>query len=362
MGDGNIYGWHRRGVPIPHVALMCVLLFVFGRVTSSPPAAMVPVPASIPTPREGVAAGDAVDAEALRPRVVAAERERDQYKTLYQERDATLERTRRDAAAATKSTEANDPRPVPVPVLARSSRDIPPGREYENHKHGVHGNDETTTIDFQVLSWEPHAVLYRNFASLEECDHVKKLAESRLAPSGLALRKGETESGTKDIRTSSGTFLSSSQDRQGVLSRIERRMADVTHIPQSHGEAFNVLRYQHGQKYDSHYDTFDPASYGPQTSQRVASFLLYLTDVEEGGETHFPLEGPKGLSRLRNIDYKSCDHGLHVKPRAGDALLFYNIHPNATFDKHSLHGGCPVVRGEKWVATKWIRDKSLGGE
>ena len=107
MGDGNIYGWHRRGVPIPHVALMCVLLFVFGRVTSSPPAAMVPVPASIPTPREGVAAGDAVDAEALRQRVVAAERERDQYKTLYQERDATLERTRRDAAAATESGEVD---------------------------------------------------------------------------------------------------------------------------------------------------------------------------------------------------------------------------------------------------------------
>lgn len=359
MGDGNIYGWHRRGVPIPHVALMCVLLFVFGRVTTSPPAAKVPFPASVPTPREGVAAGDTVDAEALRQRVVAAERERDQYKTLYQERDATLERTRRDAAAATEATEVNDPRPVPVPVPARSSRDIPSGREYENHAHGVHGNEKTTTIDFQVLSWEPHAVLYRNFASLEECDHVKKLAESRLAPSGLALRKGETASGTKDIRTSSGTFLSSDKDPRGILSRIERRMADVTHIPQSHGEAFNVLRYQLGQKYDSHYDTFDPASYGPQTSQRVASFLLYLTDVEEGGETHFPLEGPKGLERLRRIDYKSCADGLHVKPRAGDALLFYNIHPNATFDKHSLHGGCPVVRGEKWVATKWIRDKSM---
>lgn len=44
-------------------------------------------------------------------------------------------------------------------------------------------------------------------------------------------------------------------------------------------------------------------------------------------------------------------------PKKGDALLFYNIHPNGTFDKHSLHGGCPVRQGTKWVATKWVRDK-----
>lgn len=41
--------------------------------------------------------------------------------------------------------------------------------------------------------------------------------------------------------------------------------------------------------------------------------------------------------------------------------MFWNVHPNATFDKYALHGGCPVTRGEKWVATKWIRDKSFGG-
>ena len=47
-------------------------------------------------------------------------------------------------------------------------------------------------------------------------------------------------------------------------------------------------------------------------------------------------------------------------PRQGDALLFWSMHPNGTFDKHALHGGCPVVKGEKWVATKWIRDKAFG--
>ena len=154
--------------------------------------------------------------------------------------------------------------------------------------------------------------------------------------------------------------MASASDPSGTLERIEARIADVTHVDRDHGEPFNVLRYTPGQKYDSHYDTFDPASYGPQVSQRVASVLLYLTDVEEGGETHFPLEGREGLERLRRglRDYVvrggcACDRALF------DALLFWNVHVNATFDKHALHGGCPVVRGEKWVATKWIRDKSF---
>jgi prolyl 4-hydroxylase len=82
--------------------------------------------------------------------------------------------------------------------------------------------------------------------------------------------------------------------------------------------------------------------------------------IKQGGETVFPLEGQDGLSRLPRIDYTACDMGYKVKPRAGDGLLFYSIHPNGTFDSHALHGGCPVLSGEKWVITKWLRDKRFG--
>lgn len=71
--------------------------------------------------------------------------------------------------------------------------------------------------------------------------------------------------------------------------------------------------------------------------------LLYLTDVEEGGETVFLFEGKEGLKRLAGVDYKACNTGIKVKPRAGDALLFWSQNPDTTVDKHSLHGGCPVV-------------------
>jgi prolyl 4-hydroxylase len=45
---------------------------------------------------------------------------------------------------------------------------------------------------------------------------------------------------------------------------------------------------------------------------------------------------------------------ISVKPRKGDALLFFSLHLNATTDTTSLHGSCPVIEGEKWSATKWI--------
>lgn len=93
----------------------------------------------------------------------------------------------------------------------------------------------------------------------------------------------------------------------------------------------------------------------------MATVLVYLTDVEEGGETIFPYEGRFGLEHQATVDYKSCDVGFRYKPRAGDALLFYSMYPNNTLDKHSLHGGCPVIKGTKYVATKWVRNKCYSG-
>ena len=61
------------------------------------------------------------------------------------------------------------------------------------------------------------------------------------------------------------------------------------------------------------------------------------------------------------IDNDSCKRGLLVKPEAGDGILFYSQTPDYTLDPNSLHGGCPVSKGEKWVATKWMHNAKYVG-
>jgi prolyl 4-hydroxylase len=222
---------------------------------------------------------------------------------------------------------------------------------------GASGHPFYTVQPMQLLSWHPRTYLFPKFIHKSMCDHVIGLAEPRLHASSLALKPGDTLESTREIRTSQGTFLSRSMDEAGILAYIEDKIAVMTGIPSGHGEPFNVLRYKNGQHYDSHYDAFDEESYGKQASQRIATVLVYLSDVEEGGETSFLFEGVGGTERIHGVDYKKCDTGIKYKPRAGDALLFWSIHPDLSRDKHSLHGGCPVVKGTKWTATKWIRDK-----
>ncbi|KAJ7944498.1 Prolyl 4-hydroxylase alpha-like protein [Quillaja saponaria] len=226
--------------------------------------------------------------------------------------------------------------------------------EYDLLPSGETGDESITSIPFQVLSWKPRALYFPNFATAEQCESIIAMAKPGLKPSTLALRKGETAENTKGIRTSSGMFISAAEDKTGILDVIEEKIARATMLPRTHGEAFNVLHYEVGQRYNSHYDAFNPSEYGPQKSQRVASFLLYLSDVVAGGESMFPIEN--GLNMDGSYNFQDCI-GLKVKPRQGDGLLFYSLFPNGTIDPTSLHGSCPVIKGEKWVATKWLRDQ-----
>lgn len=54
------------------------------------------------------------------------------------------------------------------------------------------------------------------------------------------------------------------------------------------GEAIQILRYENGQKYDEHFDYFNDKNNQALGGHRVATVLMYLSDVKKGGETVFP--------------------------------------------------------------------------
>ncbi|KAL0348736.1 UNVERIFIED_CONTAM: putative prolyl 4-hydroxylase 4 [Sesamum angustifolium] len=169
-----------------------------------------------------------------------------------------------------------------------------------------------------------------------------------------------------EVRTSSGMFIPKAKDP--IVAGIEEKIATWTFLPQENGEDIQVLRYEPGQKYDPHYDYFADKVNIARGGHRVATVLMYLTDVEKGGETVFPSaeESPRRRSVSTDKDLSECGRqGPAVKPRKGDALLFFSLTPDAVPDPMSLHAGCPVDEGEKWSATKWIHvdsfNKIVGG-
>ncbi|KAL7086058.1 hypothetical protein ACP275_14G315800 [Erythranthe tilingii] len=204
----------------------------------------------------------------------------------------------------------------------------------------------------EVLSWEPRAFVYHNFLSKEECEYLINLARPHMVKSTVVDSKTGKSKDSR-VRTSSGMFLRRGRDK--VIKDIEKRIADYTFIPADHGEGLQVLHYEVGQKYEPHYDYFLDDFNTKNGGQRIATVLMYLSDVEEGGETIFP--AAKGnFSSVPGWNEKSecAKRGLAVKPKMGDALLFWSMRPDATLDPTSLHGGCPVIVGNKWSSTKWM--------
>ncbi|MQM19227.1 hypothetical protein Taro_052228 [Colocasia esculenta] len=223
---------------------------------------------------------------------------------------------------------------------------------------GVHGRaaefdglGERKDQWIEVVSWEPRAAVYHNFLSKEECEYLIGLAKPHLAKSSVV---DSTTGKSKDsgVRTSFGMFLARGKDK--VVRAIEKRIADFTHLPVEHGEGLQILHYDIGQKYEPHFDYFMDEYNTKNGGQRMATVLI--SDVEEGGETIFPNAKVNHSSLPYYNELSECGKkGLSVKPKMGDAVLFWSMKPDATLDPSSLHGACPVIRGNKWAAPKWIR-------
>ena len=193
-------------------------------------------------------------------------------------------------------------------------------------------------VSVLVSMVDPRIVVFANLLSAADCDELIALARVRLERSETV----QTDTGASEVnesRTSQGMFFD--RGEHPVCARIEARMAALLRWPLENGEGLQVLRYGPGAEYKPHYDYFDPAQPGTPVilrrgGQRVASLVCYLNTPPGGGETVFP------------------DVNLSVAPVQGNAVFFSYDRPHPV--TRSLHGGAPVTEGEKWVATKWLRE------
>jgi len=183
----------------------------------------------------------------------------------------------------------------------------------------------------------PRVVVFGGLLSDDECAGLIALAAPRLLRSETV----DNATGGSEVnaaRTSDGMFFE--RGEAPLIEMIEQRIAELLHWPVENGEGLQILRYRPGAEYRPHHDYFDPGQSGTarilqRGGQRVGTVVMYLNTPQGGGATTFP------------------DVGLEVAPVRGNALFFSygRAHP----DTHTLHGGAPVVAGEKWVATKWLR-------
>ena len=245
---------------------------------------------------------------------------------------AALEQTLRELRAA-----GGVVAPVPAPKAAAAAvppQALPGPAPQQGAARLQAGGREVDVLTSLKL---PRVVVFGQLLSIEECTGLMALAAPRLARSETVDNAtGDTE--LNAARTSDGMFFE--RGEAPLVTRIEQRIADLLHWPVDHGEGLQVLRYRPGTEYRPHHDYFDPAHPGTERilqrgGQRVASLVMYLNTPEGGGATIFP------------------DVGLEVWPVRGNAVFFSYDRPHPY--TRTLHGGAPVTVGEKWVATKWLR-------
>jgi len=221
-------------------------------------------------------------------------------------------------------------------------------------------NTHATYFDPEKDPWvekvgeRPQVYYFHNFLTDAERQHIIKVAAPQMRRSTVVGPHGESV--VDPIRTSFGMFIRRRHDP--IIERVERRIALFTHLPISHQEDIQVLRYVDGEKYGAHYDSsYDKSAVGGPKF-RLATFYMYLSDVEEGGETAFPKDSQwvdPAMGKAADPTFSDCAKGnVAAKPKANDAALFYSYFPNGTMDDASMHTGCPVLKGIKWGAPVWI--------
>lgn len=225
---------------------------------------------------------------------------------------------------------------LPLAALQASTGKLTPKGVRTKHPEAPEVCIDGHTIQIPLSVERPTLRVLDGLLSGQECDELIGLARPRLARALTVDSEGRHQ--VDQRRTSEGMFFILNE--LPLIGRIEQRLAGLLGVPVNHGEGLQILHYLPGQEYEPHFDWFDPEQPGFGTitalgGQRIASVVMYLNTPERGGGTAFP------------------EIGLTVTARRGSAVYF----AYEGGDRSSLHAGLPVLRGEKWIATKWLRER-----
>ena len=185
----------------------------------------------------------------------------------------------------------------------------------------------------------PRIAIVENFISPEICDWLIERAKPKLERAIVF----DAEKGTRvDPGRSNSAHHFTLWEKDLVFLLVQNRIALVTERTLSDMEVPAILHYAVGEEFLPHVDfvSTEMPSYAEQVAamgQRVVTFLVYLNDDYEGGETEFPL-----------LDWRH-------KGRKGDAMFFWSVEPDGAPDRRTVHAGLPTTRGEKWIFSQWIR-------
>jgi prolyl 4-hydroxylase len=195
----------------------------------------------------------------------------------------------------------------------------------------------------QVVSDAPRIRTIDGFMSADECAWMMALGQPKLARASVYdnAARGNKVVSARSNKAAPLVLM----DMDIVTVFLTARMAHTTGLPSQWFEPPAVLHYSPGEEFTPHFDFLNPAVPGQAAElkrggQRVATFLTYLNDGYEGGETDFP-----------RLNYR-------FKGKAGDALVFGNVDPSGAPDQRTMHAGLPPTSGEKWLLSQWIRDRN----
>mmetsp|Transcript_10708 Transcript_10708/g.31018 ORF Transcript_10708/g.31018 Transcript_10708/m.31018 type:complete len:311 (-) Transcript_10708:435-1367(-) len=181
-----------------------------------------------------------------------------------------------------------------------------------------------------VHSRDPWLITIDDFLTPDEADRIIQLGSTHWGRSIAG-------DGVQAVRTSSTAWCEHSGcGTDPVVKDIRRRIMELTGVPEENAEHLQILRYQSGQFYKRHHDQNAPSAsaWGP----RLYTFYMYLNDVDEGGETYFP---------LLNVS---------VKPKRGRAAMWPSVldHKPTHRDDRTDHEAVEVRKGTKYGANYWL--------